>query len=142
MPTSAAAFDSNKSSERFANRHTSISLLDYASSVTPADFRRIALGFPETAEGSHFHVEDFRVAGKIFATLAYQKDGCGVLLLTPEQQAGMIQDAPEIFSPVPNKWGEKGATLVRLAKVKPDILEGALRMAWANKQGKTSKRRA
>ncbi len=88
------------------------------------------------------------MSGKIFATLAYQKTGCGVLLLTPEQQAGMIQDAPEIFSPVPNKWGEKGATLVRLPKVKPDILEGALRMALSNKankttkQGKTPKRRA
>ena len=102
-------------------------------------------------EGSHFHVADFRTGGKIFATLAYEKDGCGVLLLTPEQQAGLTEDAPEIFLPVPNKWGEKGATLVRLAKVKPDVLEGALRMAWINKlnkqnkhkkQGKTPERRA
>jgi hypothetical protein len=148
MPTPVAAFDSNKSSERFANRHTSIRALDYASSVTPADFRRLALSLPDAAEGSHFHVQDFRVGGKIFATLAYQKDGCGVLLLTPEQQAGMIQDAPEVFLPVPNKWGEKGATLVRLAKVKADILAGALRMALSNKttktnkQGKAPKRRA
>jgi hypothetical protein len=80
------------------------------------------------------------VGGKIFATLAYEKDGCGVLLLTPVQQDGMIQDAPEIFLPVPNKWGEKGATLVRLAKAKPDILEGALRLAWMNKQNKHHKR--
>jgi hypothetical protein len=109
--------------------------------MTAAVFRRIALSLPDTTEGSHFDVEDFRVGGKIFATLAYQKTGCGVLLLTPEQQAGMIQDAPEIFLPVPNKWGQKGATMVRLAKVKPDILEGALRMAWSNKQAKTSKRR-
>ena len=57
----------------------------------------------------------------------------------------MIQDAPGMFLPVPNKWGEKGATLVRLAKVKPDVLEGALRLAWTNKhkkQVKTPKRRA
>jgi hypothetical protein len=113
--------------------------------VTPADFRRLALSLPDTAEGSHFQVADFRVDGKIFATLAYQKDGCGVLLLTREQQDGMILDAPTTFLPVPNKWGEKGATLVRLGKVKPDILEGALRTAWMNKhnkQRKTPKRRA
>jgi hypothetical protein len=109
--------------------------------VTAAHFRRVALSLPATGEGEHFHVEDFRVGGKIFATLAYKKEGCGVLLLTPEQQAGMIEDAPEIFLPVPNKWGEKGATLVRLDKVKPDILRGALRVAWTNKQPKAPKRR-
>jgi hypothetical protein len=108
--------------------------------MTARDFRRLALSLPDTAEGSHFNVEDFRVGGKIFATLAYQKDGCGVLLLTPEQQAGMITDAPEIFLPVPNKWGQHGATLVRLAKVKPDILEGALRTAWANRSSPAPKR--
>ncbi len=109
--------------------------------MTTADFRRLALSLPDTAESKHFHVEDFRIGRKIFATLAYKKEGCGVLLLTPEQQAGMIEDAPEIFLSVPNKWGEKGATLVRLAKVKPDILRGALRVAWTNKQGKAPKRR-
>jgi hypothetical protein len=107
--------------------------------VTAADFRRIALRLPDTAEGSHFHVADFRVGGKIFATLAYEKDGCGVLMLTPEQQAGMIEDAPAIFLPVPNKWGQNGATLVRLAKVKPDILDGALRTAWTNRRLKSAK---
>ena len=53
----------------------------------------------------------------------------------------MIEDAPEIFLPVPNKWGERGATLVRLAKVTPDILEGALKTAWTNRQPKPKKRR-
>ena len=60
-------------------------------------------------------------------------------MLTPDQQAGLIEDASEIFLPVPNKWGEKGVTLVRLAKVKPDVLAGALRMAWSNKAAKQSK---
>ena len=109
----------------------------YASKVTEAAFRKIALSLPDTAEGVHFTVADFRVGGKIFATLAYKKEGCGVLLLTPEQQAGMIEDAPEMFLPVPNKWGERGATLVRLAKVTPDILEGALKTAWTNRQRKS-----
>ncbi|MCU1337492.1 MAG: hypothetical protein JWO19_3073 [Bryobacterales bacterium] len=110
--------------------------------MTAADFRRLALRLPDAAEGSHFGQADFRVGGKIFATLAYEKSGSGVLLLTPEQQAGMVQDAPEVFSPVPNKWGSRGATLVRLANVTPDILEGALRTAWTNRQRKSAKRRA
>lgn len=106
-----------------------------------ADFRKLALTLPDTTEGVHFNIADFRVGGKIFATLAYKKEGCGVLLLTPEQQAGMIEDAPDFFLPVPNKWGERGATLVRLAKVTPDILEGALKTAWTNRQRTPSKRR-
>ena len=98
--------------------------------MTAADFRRIALGLPEAVEGSHFGNADFRVGGKIFATLALEREGYGVLLLTPEQQAGMVEDEPRVFSPVPGGWGRKGATRVRLAKVKPDILEAALRTAW------------
>jgi hypothetical protein len=104
--------------------------------VTAADFRRIALSMPEAVEGSHFGNADFRVAGKIFATLALEKDGYGVLLLTPEQQAGMVEDEPKAFSPVPGGWGRKGSTRVRLANVAPDILEAALRMAWRRKAPK------
>lgn len=107
-----------------------------AQTVTSAGFRRIALELPETAEGSHFGSADFRVAGKIFATLAYESQGYGVLLLTPEQQAGMVEDAPEIFSPVPGGWGKKGSTRVRLAKVTMEILEAALKAAWRGKAPK------
>ncbi|HYL61557.1 MAG TPA: MmcQ/YjbR family DNA-binding protein, partial [Candidatus Methylomirabilis sp.] len=85
--------------------------------MTTADFRRLALSLPEAIEGSHFGSADFRVGGRIFATLALEKEGCGVLLLTPEQQEGMVEDAPEIFSPVPGGWGRHGATRVRLASV-------------------------
>jgi hypothetical protein len=104
--------------------------------VTAAGFRRIALRLPETAEGSHFGNADFRVGGKIFATLALESEGYGVLLLTPEQQAGMVEDLPEVFSPVPGGWGQKGATRVRLAKVTADLLEAALRTAWRRKAPK------
>jgi hypothetical protein len=98
--------------------------------VTGADFRRIALSMPQAVEGSHFGHVDFRVGGKIFATLGLEKEGYGVLLLTPDQQAGMVADEPEIFSPVPGGWGRQGSTRVRLAKVTADILEAALRTAW------------
>jgi hypothetical protein len=104
--------------------------------MTPTGFRKLALNLPEATEGSHFNNPDFRVGGKIFATLALEKDGFGVLLLTPEQQAGMIEDAPEVFSPVPGGWGSKGSTRVRLAKIAPDILASALRTAWLRKAPK------
>jgi hypothetical protein len=104
--------------------------------MTAAGFRRIALSMPEAVEGSHFGNADFRVGGKIFATLALEKEGYGVLLLSPEQQAGMVEDEPELFSPVPGGWGKHGATRVRLAKVKQDILEAALRTAWRKRAPK------
>ena len=91
---------------------------------------------PEAVEGSHFGNADFRANGKIFATLGLEKEGYGVLLLTPEQQAGMVEDEPQIFSPVPGGWGRKGSTRVRLGKVAPDILEAALRTAWRRKAPK------
>jgi hypothetical protein len=101
--------------------------------MTAANFRRIALSLPEAVEGSHFGKPDFRVGGKIFATLSLASEGYGVLLLTPEQQAGMVEDEPRIFSPVPGGWGRKGSTRVLLTKVVPDILEAALRTAWLRK---------
>lgn len=104
--------------------------------MTPAGFRRLALALPEATEGSHFGNADFRVGGKIFATLSLEREGFGVLLLTLEQQAGMVEDAPEIFSPVPGGWGRQGSTRVRLAKVAPDVLEGALRIAWRRRAPK------
>jgi hypothetical protein len=104
--------------------------------VTAAGFRRLALRMPEAVEGRHFDNPDFRVGGKIFATLALEKDGFGVLLLTPEQQVGMVEDAPAVFSPVAGGWGRKGATRVSLAKVTPDVLEGALKLAWRRKAPK------
>ena len=104
--------------------------------TTAADFRRIALSLPEAIEASHFGQADFRVGGKIFATLALEAEGYGVLLLTADQQAGMVEDEPEIFSPVFGGWGRKGATRVRLDKVNADILEGALRTAWLRKAPK------
>ena len=95
-----------------------------------ADFRRIALSLPDTAEGSHFGNPDFRAGGRIFATLSQERQGYGVLLLSPEQQAGMVEDAPEVFSPVPGGWGRQGSTRVCLEAATPDIVEASLRTAW------------
>lgn len=98
--------------------------------VTVAGYRRLALSMPGAVESSHMGNPDFRVDGRIFCTLSLAKEGYGVLKLTPEEQAGMVADAPEVFSPVPGGWGRMGATRVRLDAVSEDVLEAALRTAW------------
>jgi hypothetical protein len=98
--------------------------------MTPADFRRIALSLEGAEEGSHMGAVDFRVGGRIFATLAAVRQGYGNLLLTPEQQAEFVAAQPDIFLPIAGGWGRMGATHVRLAKATEDILTGALRTSW------------
>jgi hypothetical protein len=98
--------------------------------MTAADFRRIALSLDGAEEGSHMGAVDFRVGGRIFATLASVKLGFGNLMLTPDIQAEFVADAPDVFLPVAGGWGRMGATHVRLAKANRDILTGALRTAW------------
>src|SRR5262250_1871922 len=95
-----------------------------------SDFRRIALGFEGAEEGSHMGSPDFRVGGRIFATLASQKQGYGNLMLTPEHQEAYVSEAPELFVPVAGGWGRMGATHIRLAAANEDVLTGALRTAW------------
>ena len=112
--------------------------------MTVADFRRLALSLEGAEEGSHFGAADFRVGGRIFATLAAEKQGYGNLMLTPEQQAAFVAEAPEIFIPIPGGWGRNGATHVVLAKADEDLLRGALRTAWnlrAEKNKKTRRKR-
>src|ERR1700722_17960648 len=99
--------------------------------MNAADFRRLALSLEGVEEGSHMGAADFRVAGRIFATLASQDQGYGNLKLTPEQQAEFVAELPEIFLPVHGGWGRGGMTHIRLAKTNGDVLTGALRAAWA-----------
>lgn len=94
------------------------------------DFRRIALSLKGTDESSHMGSPDFRVGGRIFATLASQQQGYGNLMLTPEQQAAFVEELPEVFVPIAGGWGRMGATHIRLAAATEDVLEGALRAAW------------
>lgn len=103
------------------------------------DFRRIALSLEGSEEGSHMGAVDFRVGGRIFATLASIKQGYGNLMLTPEQQAAFVDELPEVFLPVHGGWGRNGATHVRLAVVSEDVLKGALRTAWKLRMEKNAK---
>jgi hypothetical protein len=94
------------------------------------DFRRIALSLEGAEEGSHMGAADFRVGGRIFATLASEDKGFGNLMLTPELQAQFVEELPEIFLPIPGGWGKMGSTHIRLANANEDVLTGALRTAW------------
>ena len=100
------------------------------SDVTPEDFRRIALGLEGAEEGSHMGAADFRVGGRIFATLASQNEGYGNLMLTPEMQADFIAEQPSVFVPIKGGWGRMGMTHIRLAEASEDLLAGALEAAW------------
>jgi hypothetical protein len=107
--------------------------------MTAADFRRIALRLEGAEEGSHMGAADFRVGGRIFATLASQKQGYGNLMLTPELQADFVREQPDVFLPVAGGWGKGGATHIRLAAAGEDILAGALRTAWKLRVEKNGK---
>jgi hypothetical protein len=109
--------------------------------MNTADFRRIALSLEGAQEGSHMGAVDFRVGGRIFATLASQEQGYGNLMLSPQLQTDFVEDMPEVFLPVRGGWGRMGATHIRLAKASEDVLTGALRAAWklrVEKNAKTS----
>jgi hypothetical protein len=82
---------------------------------------------------------DFRVGGRIFATLASQQQGYGNLMLTPEQQAAFVEELPEVFLPVAGGWGRNGATHIRLGAANADVLAGALRAAWKIRIEKNAK---
>jgi YjbR len=113
--------------------------------MTIADFRRIALGLEGAEESSHMGAADFRVGGRIFATLASEKQGYGNLMLTPALQEEFVQELPEVFLPVHGGWGKSGATHIRLAKASEDVVTGALRAAWklrVEKNSGTKKKRA
>lgn len=98
--------------------------------MNAADFRRIALSLEGAEESSHMGAPDFRVGGKIFATLASQSQGYGNLMLTLEQQTEFVRELPGVFLPIPGGWGRMGMTHISLAQANEDVLAGALRTAW------------
>ncbi len=113
--------------------------------LSVADFRRIALSMEGAEEGSHMGSPDFRVGGRIFATLAMQHKGYGNLMLTPEMQEGFVAEQPEVFVPIAGGWGRMGATHVVLAAANEDLLAGALHTAWklrVEQNHKPAKKRA
>lgn len=101
--------------------------------MTAEEFRKMALSLPEASEGAHMGHPDFRVDGKIFATLSPQGQGWAMVKLTPEQQGAFVQAEPEVFTPFNGAWGRGGATKVQLRKAKKKSLQGALVFAWRDR---------
>ena len=100
--------------------------------MTADEFRDLARGLPEAVEGVHQGHPDFRVGGKVFATLGYPDAAWGVVNLTPEQQAVFVRTEPKVFRPVPGGWGRRGSTHVCLAEATEPSVRQALAAAWRN----------
>ena len=100
--------------------------------MTAKDFRRMALALPDTEERSHMEHPDFRVAGRIFATLGYPHKSCGMVKLSPEEQHYFSKAEPDVFVPVNGVWGRRGATRVHLKAARKGTLGKAILAAWRN----------
>lgn len=105
-------------------------------SMLPNEFRRIALSMPEAFESAHMGHADFRVNGKIFATLGYPNDGHGMVVLPLAEQAEFLREAPAALVPAAGAWGRRGSTVVDLLKIKPAVLRRAIALAWQERAPK------
>jgi hypothetical protein len=105
-------------------------------------YRRLALQLPGAVESSHMNHPDFRLNNQIFATLAYQEQGRGVLKLTLDQQAAFVTDQPHIFSPVQGGWGRMGMTYIHLNQADESIMAGALKTAYQNLHAKQTQKKS
>ena len=107
--------------------------------ATADDFRRLALAFPGAEERAHMGHPDFRVGGKIFASLHAPAKGKGAVMLLPEQQELAMAAEPDAFSPAAGAWGRGGSTIVSLADVSNKWLERVLDWAWTKRAPKASR---
>ncbi len=104
--------------------------------MTPDGFRRIALSLPEAIESAHMGHPDFRVGGRIFATLGSPDAAHGMVKLKPEQQELFMRVAPDVFAPAKGGWGRAGSTLVALRRARIATLRDAMVAAWRNRAPK------
>ena len=100
--------------------------------MTPDDFRKLALSFPEAIESAHMRHPDFRVGGKIFATLGYPNKDSAVVKLRPDEQKEFARRNRGVFRPVKGAWGRQGSTNVYLPAAQIEIVREALTAAWRN----------
>ena len=104
--------------------------------MTPNEFRELALSFPEAIESAHMHHPDFRVGGKIFATLGYPNENSATVKLSPDDQKEFARSHPDVFQPAKGAWGRQGSTIVHLPAATIDIVREALTAAWRNTAAK------
>lgn len=101
--------------------------------MTTTQFRKLALALPGAEESAHMGHPDFRVGGRIFATLGYPSNEWGMAALTPDQQELFMAMKPAIFVPAAGAWGLKGATCVKLGAAPVGLVRDALKAAWGNR---------
>jgi hypothetical protein len=100
--------------------------------MTPDDFRKLALSFPEVIESAHMRHPDFRVGGKIFATLGYPDEHSAMVKLSADEQNEFVRTSPGVFTRVKGAWGRQGATNIYLRAATSNIVHEALTAAWRN----------
>jgi len=105
--------------------------------MTINDFRRVALSMPQASESAHMNHPDFRVGGKIFATLGYPDQDHGMVILPPEEQARLVRARAKTFAPAKGAWGRSGSTSVRLDAVDEPTLRRAMAIAWRKRAPKS-----
>ena len=99
--------------------------------MTADEFRSLALSLPGVSEEAHMDHPDFRVGGKIFATLGPNEEW-GMVKLTTDQQAPLVRAQPDVFQPFNGAWGRRGCTKVCLAAARELTIRQALTAAWRN----------
>jgi hypothetical protein len=104
--------------------------------MTPNEFRELALSFPEAIESAHMHHPDFRVGGKIFATLGYPDEDSAMVKLSADDQKEFVRTSPGVFTPVKGAWGRQGATNIYLPAATIDMVREALTAAWRRAEPK------
>ena len=100
--------------------------------MTPNEFRKLALSFPEAIESAHMRHPDFRVGGRIFATLGYPDQESATVKLSSDDQKEFVRTSASIFQPAKGAWGRQGSTIVYLLAATIDIVREALTAAWRN----------
>lgn len=110
--------------------------------MTVAEFRRLALSMPEAMESAHMDHPDFRVDGKIFATLGYPDQNHGMVILPPEEQERLVRTHTKVFAPAKGAWGRRGSTSVRLDAIDAPTLRRAMEIAWRKRAPKSLLKKA
>ena len=100
--------------------------------MTPNEFRELALSFPEAIESAHMHHPDFRVDGRIFATLHYPNKDSAMVKLPRDEQREFMRNNPDVFQPAKGAWGRQGSTIVYLPAATIDVVREALTAGWRN----------
>lgn len=100
--------------------------------MTPNDFREMALSLPEVIESAHMRHPDFRVGGRIFATLGYPDEDSAMVKLASDAQAEFVRRNPGVFKPVKGAWGRQGSTTIYMPAAKVETVRKALTAAWRN----------